>query len=112
LSTFSYIPTYAVQLSVTPRILKTDFGDGYSQRAGDGLNSQPQIWSLEFRGDTTAIDAIETFLTDTGGWESFDWTPPRQTSSKKFIYTSYSRSPLGALIDVLQTTFTQTFDLA
>jgi phage-related protein len=111
MSTLTYIPTYAVQKSVTPRILKADFGDGYTQRAGDGLNTQPQIWNVEFRGDTTAIDTIESFFEDTGGWESFDWTPPRATSSKKFIYTSYSRQPLGPNHDSLQATLQEQFDL-
>jgi phage-related protein len=38
------------------------FGDGYEQRLAFGINTQPQLWSLEFRGrtslDAAAIDAF------------------------------------------------------
>jgi len=111
MATFTATPTYSINLTVTPRILKTEFSDAYSQRAGDGLNTQRQIWGLEFIGSISDIDVIETFLLDTGGYESFDWTPPRQESALKFIYTSYSRSPAGPTTDKLNSTFRQEFDL-
>jgi len=112
MATFSYIPTYSVNMSVTPRIRSTDFGDGYSQRVGDGLNTQRQIWTVEFISDTTSIDVIETFLQNTGGYQSFDWTPPRQTTALKFRYTDYNREPMGPFCDRLTATFRQEFDLS
>lgn len=111
MATFTYIPTYAVNMSITPRILRTPFGDGYSQRVGDGLNTQRQEWSVEFVSDTTTINAIETFLEATGGYDSFDWTPPRQASALKFIYLNLTRSPMSSRIDKLTATFRQEFDL-
>ena len=112
MSTFSYTPTYAVAMDVTPRVRTTVFGDGYTQRSGDGLNTQRQVWSLEFVSDSSSIDNIETFLRNTGGVDSFDWTPPRQTTALKFIYTSYARAPIGPYTDRLSVSFRQEFDLA
>jgi phage-related protein len=112
MATFNYKPTYAVNNTVAPRIRSTQFGDGYLQRSGDGLNTQKQDWSVEFIGDTTTINAIETFLKDTGGVDNFDWTPPRQTTALKFIYIQYTREPLGPFTDLLLANFVQVFDLA
>lgn len=44
------------------RVRRVAFGDGYEQRLAFGINTQPQLWSLEFRGrtslDAAAIDAF------------------------------------------------------
>lgn len=111
MATFTWTPTYSVNKSVTPRIRVTDFGDGYTQRTGDGLNTQRQLWGVEFIKDSTSIDAIETFLETTEGYASFDWTPPGQSTALKFRYTDYNREPMGPLADRLTATFRQEFDL-
>jgi phage-related protein len=112
MATFTYTPTYAVYQSVTPRVLQTEFGDGYTQRTGDGLNTQRQIWNVEFVSDTTTINNIVAFLEATNGSDSFDWTPPRQSSALKFRYTEYARQPMGPTTDKLTATFRQEFDLS
>ena len=112
MATFSYEHTYAVNKTVTPRIRMTQFGDGYTQLSGDGLNTQRQMWNLEFMADSTSIDEIQTVLETTGGVDSFDWTPPRQSTALKFIYTSYSRDPVGPTVDRLTVSFQQEYDLA
>ena len=111
MATFTYTPTYFINKTVSPRVRKSPFGDGYTQRAGDGLNTQRQVWDVEFIADATTIDAIETFLETTGGVDNFDWTPPRQSAALKFIYLDYSREPSGPFCDRLAATFRQEFDL-
>jgi phage-related protein len=111
MATFTWTPTYSVNKSVTPRVNMSDFGDGYTQRAGDGLNTQRQIWDVEFISDSTTVDAIESFLENTGGYQSFDWTPPRQSAELKFRYTTYNRDAVGPFDDRLTATFRQEFDL-
>jgi phage-related protein len=111
MATFSYEPTYIFNKTVTPRVRRTQFGDGYTQRSGDGLNTQRQLWSLEFVGTVAEIDTIESFLEATGGVDNFTWTPPRQTNPLKFIYISYDRDSAGPTTDRLTTSFRQEFDL-
>ena len=111
MATFTWTPTYIVNKSIMPRIRITEFGDGYTQRAGDGLNTQRQEWSLEFISDSTTTNAIEAFLIETGGVDSFTWTLPGQSTPLKFRYMEYEKSPAGPFAYLITTTFRQEFDL-
>lgn len=104
--TFTWIPAYAARLNRKPRILEATFGDGYVQRAADGINVNPQSWSLTFSGRSDAeADAIESFLNTQLAVTAFDWTPPGK-SSAKFRCVEWSRS-----YDTNNgTTITATFD--
>lgn len=82
MSTFSYIPAYGATETTTARVLKAQFGDGYSQRIADGINNKPRSWSLSFSKTQTDIDLILSFLNTEGGVNSFDWTPPRGVAGK------------------------------
>lgn len=73
---FIYCPAPGASQEITPKVRTAVFGDGYQQRVGDGINTLPRKWSLTFTRRTADIDAIEEFLTDAGGIESFSWTPP------------------------------------
>lgn len=82
MSTFNYIPAYGATETTTARVLKAQFGDGYSQRIADGINNKPRSWSLSFSKTQTDIDLILAFLNAEGGVYSFDWTPPRGVAGK------------------------------
>lgn len=63
------------------KILRAEFGDGYTQTAADGINNTIVKWTLSFAnypGDL--IDEITDFLDDRGSTESFNWTPPFEDS--------------------------------
>jgi phage-related protein len=34
-----------------PNVRRVAFGDGYEQRLAFGINTQPEVWTLEFRGE-------------------------------------------------------------
>lgn len=72
-----YQPEYSASKSITFRVLKAQFGDGYKQLVGDGINTLRHDWSLSFTYPTEDIDVIEEFLIETKGTEPFLWTPPR-----------------------------------
>lgn len=91
MSTFLFSPVYAVSQSVEPRVRKVQFGDGYMQRAADGINTHVRIWNLNFKGIESEIDDIEAFLQSEGGSASFDWTPPTGTAGK-WICPAWNRS--------------------
>ena len=95
-----------------PRVVATQFGDGYQQRAADGLNPVQQLWDLVFADcEASKADQIETFLLDGLGWKAFTWTPPRQTVALRWICTSLRRS-IGERIDTHTITarFEQVFE--
>jgi phage-related protein len=110
---FNYVPSYGSQLNCEPRLLEAPFGDGYSQRAGDGINTDPQNWPLVFEPFTNdEADAIEAFFKArlaAGGLEAFDWTPPFKASAK-FICRSWSRSYDRFNSNTIHALFEQVFE--
>jgi phage-related protein len=46
MSLLPFEPTRASSRSVTPRFLMAPFGDGYSQRSGDGIQTIKEEWSV------------------------------------------------------------------
>jgi len=74
---FTYIPSFSSQLVERPKKLKVQFGDGYQQRAQDGINTNLKRWRLNFNGLTTAdADAIQAFLEGKDGRTNFTWDDP------------------------------------
>lgn len=58
-----------------PRILRADFGDGYSQRLADGINTIQEIWTVSFKNrEFDEADDIYQYFESLGGVESFDLT--------------------------------------
>jgi phage-related protein len=94
--------------ATTLRVKGVQFGDGYSQAAGDGLNNKSQSWPIECVGTDAQIKAIEDFLDAHGGHTSFNWTTPRGAQAL-FRCPSYNSVPLGGGIFQLTATFAQSF---
>jgi phage-related protein len=83
MSTFSYAPDYGIDLTAKPRTISVKFGDGYEQRIADGINTNPEKWSLTFSGTLSGrIAAILAFVKALNGVDSFDWTSPAGTTGK------------------------------
>lgn len=59
------------------RTLTSKFGDGYSQRASDGINIAPLMLDLTFKGLTTLqFQGLRGFLQAQGGVTPFTFNPP------------------------------------
>lgn len=97
------------RLTVTPRVLRNDFGDGYSQRAADGLNDTPQVWELKFELNGTDSDTLIAFFESIGGHTTFEWTPPRR-SQGKYILQEWSESPIGTYANIITARISQEYD--
>jgi len=109
MAVFAIAPDFGSPLAVQPRVLTAQFGDGYSQRTGDGINIAPRSWSLQFTSRTTAEkDAIEGFLVARNGIESFDWTPPTGAAGK-FLCKSWQVTPQNAVTWSISATFDEVF---
>lgn len=61
---------------ITDRNLVTQFGDGYAQRTGDGINTKQEKWPLSFVGREKKIKPIKDFLDRHASRKTFLWTPP------------------------------------
>ena len=86
MATFPSInPTYGASKRSRPTVRNVQFGDGYSSRLRFGLNTDLKTWSLKFEVSETDADTIETFLEARGGAEQFDWSPPDETETYKWI---------------------------
>ena len=93
MATFPSInPTYGASKRSQPTVRNVQFGDGYSQRLRFGLNTDLKVWSLKFEVSETDADTIETFLEARGGAESFDWSPPDESDTYKWICQDWSKS--------------------
>ena len=110
MATFTWVASTGASLSIRPNVRRVAFGDGYEQRVAFGINTQPEVWSLEFRGKTTTeAAAIDAFLRAQGAVESFTWTTPTGAAGK-FICEEWSRSVDEPNIEIVRATFKQVFD--
>ena len=93
MSTFTFIPDFGASADYEPRVRRAQFGDGYQQRVGDGINPLQEKWSLRFsyRDDAEAT-AILAFLTARAGVQSFQWTPPLETTPITVVCPSWQRT--------------------
>lgn len=82
MSAFTWTPTFGSEVATKPRVNLVQFGDGYEQRIGDGINTMPRTWTLVFNVDGSVGDAIDAFLRGQAGLTAFDWTPPTGAAGK------------------------------
>tara|TARA_R100001440_G_scaffold23906_1_gene38821 strand:- start:3850 stop:4191 length:342 start_codon:yes stop_codon:yes gene_type:complete len=85
-------PTYNTRIQPSPAINVVTFGDGFEQRLTEGLNTNPLTVNLVFEltqtDANTAISFLNARITDN---DSFDFTLPSETTSRKFVCDSFPR---------------------
>ena len=107
----SITPTYGVQKRSAPNVRKVQFGDGYESRFTMGINQDPKVYNLTFEVSETDSDTIETFLdARAADFASFDFTPPGEGSSSKFVCDTWSKSIPYLNRATIQATFRQVFE--
>lgn len=84
------------------------FGDGYQQKAADGLNNRSTSYSLQFIGDEVKITAILAFLDAHAGATSFLWTPPLR-AQLLFTCEAYTEPTKDGDVYTITATFKQSF---
>lgn len=75
METFTWAPA-TCQPQAQPRVKKAQFGDGYSQRSSDGINSLLRIYSLTFADYPALIEPIDAFFEQHAGVHAFWFTTP------------------------------------
>lgn len=93
------------------QVIEVKFGDGYSQRAGNGLNPLKQTYSVVWNRIPKAEgEVILDFIRDHAGSEAFFWTPPDEAVALKFICKRFRRAKkAGGKMDVIAT-FERVYD--
>lgn len=75
------------------RVLRTDFGDGYSQRAAHGINNIDDRWSItSIPLSSSDLQTLSSFFSTHGGYQAFYWTPPDSSTPLKFTCEKWSVS--------------------
>jgi phage-related protein len=94
------------------RVKLAEFGDGYIQRSGDGINSVRDTYTVSVENlRKEEADPVVAFLKARRGWEAFLWTPPRETVPRKWICKDkVKRTHVGGTVDTLSYTLIEVFD--
>jgi phage-related protein len=89
---FIWVPSYGLPIDFEPKTVVIQFGNGYQQRAADGINHNLLKLNLRFEGLTLQqVTAISHFLYARGGVESFLYTSPKPFNKlKKFVAPSFT----------------------
>lgn len=95
-----------------PRILVAQFGDGYVQRASDGINATLISVELTFNNLTKSeAQDISDFFETRLGTTSFTYTLPDEDSARTFICEQWDVQPKTADLANLTATFREVPDL-
>jgi phage-related protein len=80
-------------LEISSRTLTAQFGDGYNQRAPDGLNTEVETWTVTWLALTLSErETVLAALKTVGGWGVLLWTPCYQTAQQKYKVKDGKRS--------------------
>lgn len=75
IDTFSWKTRKTAQGSESVSTYQAQFGDGYKQIAGNGLNSVSETWNLDWAGGISDVKILRDFL-HSHVTSSFFWTNP------------------------------------
>ncbi|MDE9565645.1 phage tail protein [Xenorhabdus bovienii] len=76
IKTFDFTAKVGAVGEFEPIVRSVQFGDGYKQTSGEGINAQRESWPLSFIGVQSDIQPIMAFLREHQGWRSFKWRNP------------------------------------
>lgn len=110
MSVFTWPLTIDLSADIGFRIKKAGFGDGYTQRAKDGINTRTESWSLLFFADSiAAYRDVCAFLNERAGLP-FGWTPPGGAHPAGwYVCETYQPSPKGYDVWTISMTFVKDY---
>ncbi|WP_263225132.1 phage tail protein [Pseudomonas alabamensis] len=109
--TFNFSTRVGASGEVKQRVWENDFGDGYTQSGGTGINNKSQEWGHQATGrleDGQELRLMRDFLDRHEGYRSFQWTPPGG-SQGRYKVNGYKLDPQGAGLFKLTFTMKQVF---
>lgn len=107
------LETFRWQTQGTPqgifnhRVRSVQFGDGYTQVSGDGINPETQSWPLSFTGTEKEMQPILAFVRG-HTIKSFIWTPPCGVAGLYRVKADSIRlTSVGGQVVTVEATFEQ-----
>jgi len=113
---FFFTPSYSSPLSTAQSTIEAKFGDGYSQRQRNGLNSNMHSWELSFtdRSDKEAR-AILNYVEDEGGVDPVQLLIPLNNltarATTKFVLKNPKYNPTSFNLNAINVTAEEVFDI-
>ena len=105
---FTWNPDVGSQQDVKPNVNVTKFGDGYEARTPEGINNNPQKWSLQFSTSNQDTQDALDFIRARNASESFYWTNPLQETGVYVCRSWKMQRKMG--VNVISMTFEQVFE--
>lgn len=114
MNVFDYPVDNATSIDVGFRALRADFGDGYAQEAGDGINTRREAWRISAAGhwETDSgmpVREISEFLDAHAGYLAFEWVTPLGKTKLFKCRQGYSLVSQGAGNFAITATFEEVF---
>lgn len=109
IDTFTWRTQGTPEGSFLHRVRWAQFGDGYQQVAGDGINPERQSWPLTFQGTEPDMLPLLTFISQ-HTVKACLWTPPYGIQGLyRVTADSIKITPLGGNTLSISFTFEQAF---
>lgn len=111
METFNYDVELGADGDVTQATWENEFGDGYVQAGGIGINTKRQVWNLTKSGALEEGDELAlvwSFLDRHEGYKSFLWTPPGGMMGR-YRCTGYKPRTVGVNLFTLSFIFKQVY---
>ena len=103
------------QKTVKFTTITAQFGDGYLQRAGDGINQKKDMWSITYDNlDQTERDTLWVFIDLVQMSDVIEWQAPGDLVEKKWIIdpeTEITEQAKAGAIYTVRFTLKRVFDL-
>ncbi len=100
------------RLSLRARVLKKSFGDGYEQRAPDGLNPVTRVFDAKFDAVTVAdAERIRVFLEGRAGHTPFYFRLPDEAALRQWTCESWSIETVAGALRNVTAKFVEDFAL-
>lgn len=111
MSDFTWAPDYGAQAQIEPKVRVTKFGDGYEQRSAYGINVTAESWPLTFTSlDQSTTADIIAFFVDKNAVISFNWTPPGESTPKKWVCRQWTKQVNAGNLFTITATFDRVYD--
>jgi phage-related protein len=110
------IPDNDMRRQSDPEVLLAKFGDGYEQRAANGINSLREQYSVTFSSrQKSEIDNIVSFFSVKKGITSFDFTVPdtnglSNETTIKVVCDSYNTTFMNSEFYTCSATFRRVYE--
>lgn len=102
LQTFTWSPLNGPTADIQYRNTSVQYGDGYAQVSGDGINTESQAWGVTFKGLNAEMTPILAFLRTHADSRAFKWRNPLgevglyRSSQLKSTQLDYARMQITA----------------